>query len=248
MSDQDENLPLPTQLVLISGVSNTGKSASLRNIVNQDQWMYLNTESGKRLPFANNFDAHTITDPYQIHDGFEFAIGDPDIKGIIVDSLTFLMDMFNTKYIYNAADGRAAWADYQQFFKKMLFELVPTFDRPVVFTAHTRSELDEEAGKIITSVPIQGALKNVGVESFFSTIVSTKVVSLKDLEAYQNDMLNITEDDELLGFKYVFQTRLTKKTIGERIRSPMGFFSAKETFIDNDVQVLLNHLNTCYGN
>lgn len=244
----EESLPLPTQLVLISGVSNTGKSASLRNILNQDQWMYLNTESGKRLPFRNDFNSHTITDPYQIHDGFEYAIDDQEVLGIIVDSLTFLMDMFNTKYIYNSADGRSAWADYQQFFKKMLFELVPKFDRPVVFTAHTRSELDETAGQIITSVPIQGALKNVGIESFFSTIVSTKVVSLKELEAYDNKMLNITEDDELLGFKHVFQTRLTKKTIGERIRSPMGFFSAKETFIDNDVQVLLNHLNECYGN
>ena len=34
------------QLVAIVGYSSTGKSASLRNIQNQDKWIYLNTESG----------------------------------------------------------------------------------------------------------------------------------------------------------------------------------------------------------
>lgn len=61
-------------------------------------------------------------------------------------------------------------------------------------------------------------------------------------------MLHITEDEELLGFKYVYQTRLTKQTLGERIRSPMGMFSKEETFIDNDAQVLLDHLKDYYNN
>ncbi|MGV8863227.1 MAG: hypothetical protein ACOH2T_18935 [Pseudomonas sp.] len=60
-------------------------------------------------------------------------------------------------------------------------------------------------------------------------------------------MLTITEDDELVGFKYVFQTRLTKDTYFERIRSPMGLFKVNETFIDNNAQLLLNHLTTYYG-
>jgi hypothetical protein len=60
-------------------------------------------------------------------------------------------------------------------------------------------------------------------------------------------MLTITEDEEELGFKYVFQTRLTKASTGKRIRSPMGMFSKAETYIDNDCQVLLDHLNSFYG-
>lgn len=38
---------LNTQLVLISGYSATGKSASLRNIRNQEKWYYLGCESGQ---------------------------------------------------------------------------------------------------------------------------------------------------------------------------------------------------------
>lgn len=49
-------------------------------------------------------------------------------------------------------------------------------------------------------------------------------------------MLDITEEEKELGFKHVFQTRLTKKSIGERLRSPMGMFSKEETYIDNDAQ------------
>ena len=60
-------------------------------------------------------------------------------------------------------------------------------------------------------------------------------------------MLNITEDEEIDGFKYVFQCRLTKKTVGERIRSPIGLFNRKETYVDNDVQLLLDHINEYYN-
>jgi hypothetical protein len=45
----------------------------------------------------------------------------------------------------------------------------------------------------------------------------------------------------------VFQTKLTKDTVNERIRSPMGLFNTSETFMDNDVQKLLNHLHAYYA-
>lgn len=34
------------QLILIGGLSGSGKSASLRNIKNQEKWYYVNTEAG----------------------------------------------------------------------------------------------------------------------------------------------------------------------------------------------------------
>ena len=40
--DQDTN----DLLVLIAGMSAAGKSASLRNIPNQENWFYMNTEAG----------------------------------------------------------------------------------------------------------------------------------------------------------------------------------------------------------
>lgn len=88
------------QLVLISGFSGTGKSASLRNIPNQDRWIYCNCEAGKRLPFKNNFKTVKVNDPEYVLAAFDEVIEHPDdYDGIIVDSLTFLMDMYESVYV-----------------------------------------------------------------------------------------------------------------------------------------------------
>ncbi|TJX17778.1 MAG: hypothetical protein E5W21_35310 [Mesorhizobium sp.] len=73
-------------------------------------------------------------------------------------------------------------------------------------------------------------------------------MSLLELEKYGSDLLTITDEDRELGFKHVFQTRITKETTGERIRSPMGMFTKEQTFIDNDCQLLLDHLAKFYAN
>ena len=78
-------------------------------------------------------------------------------------------------------------------------------------------------------------------------VISTKKVPLKALRDYNSDLLNITSDEEALGFKYVFQTRLTKDTVGERMRGPLGLFETKETFIDNNAQLVLNRLHEYYA-
>ena len=72
-------------------------------------------------------------------------------------------------------------------------------------------------------------------------------MKLKDLEAYPNDLLKVTLREESLGFKYVFQTQITKDTVQERMRSPMGLFTDAETFIDNDAALVLKRLNEYYA-
>ncbi len=104
----DEINDVNDQLVLICGYSTTGKSASLRNIPDQQNWMYLNTEAGKRLPFKNKFQQYRIEDPYQVHEAFDYAMTLPETKGIIIDSITFLMDMFETMYVLNSSNTMKA--------------------------------------------------------------------------------------------------------------------------------------------
>ena len=235
------------QLVLICGYSATGKSASLRNIRDQQDWVYINSEAGKRLPFKNDFMTLRLDDPETIMLAFDEAINTPSIKGIIVDSLTFLMDMYESQYVLPAANTMKGWSNYNQFFKRLLQEKVVKFGRPVIFTAHVMDTLDEKTMEMRTAVPVKGALKGQGVEAYFSTIVAAKKIPIKDLEDYNSDLLHITEEERELGFKYVFQTRITAKSTGERIRSPMGLFSRNETYMDNDAQILLDHLNKFYS-
>lgn len=245
MSDGTNN-----QLILVAGYSGTGKSASLRNVRDQEDWLYLGTEAGKRLPFKNKFKngGYRISDPFQVMDAFNAGIGNAAIKGICVDSINFLMDMYESQLVLTSPNTMKAWGDYGQFFKELMQQKVVDFDRPTVIMGHNADTLDEVAMEYKTAVPMKGAIgKGSGVEAYFSTVVYARKMPLKDLVGFENDMLTITEDEKEDGFKHVFQTRVTKTTTGGRIRSPMGMFSRKETYIDNDVQILLDRLHTFYN-
>ena len=127
-------------------------------------------------------------------------------------------------------------------------QYVASSTKNVIFLAHTMDILNESEMAMETLVKVKGSIMNQGVESFFSTVVSTKKVPLKALTDYESDMLNITDEEEMLKFKYVYQTKLTKETVNERIRSSYGMWDSKETYIDNDVQLVLDRLHEYYNN
>jgi hypothetical protein len=234
-------------LVLLGGKSATGKSASLMGLENPKGVMYLNCESGKRLPFKAQFQQYVITDPAQIYEAFDHSEKSQDIHTIIVDSQTYLMDMYESIYVRTATNGQKAWGDFAQYFKDLMQIYVARSSKNVIFTAHTLDHLNESEMVMETKVPVKGSLKNNGVESYFSVVLASKKMTLKALEGYKSPLLNITPEEEALGFKYVFQCKLTKDTVGERIRGPLGLFDTKETFIDNNMQLVLNRLREYYG-
>ena len=157
------------------------------------------------------------------------------------------MDMFESIYVLPSTNTMKSWGDYAQYFKKLMQQYVAKSSKNIVFTAHTKTALNEAAMAMETKVPIKGALANQGIEAYFSCIVSTKKVKMKDLEKYSNDLLVTTDRDKALGYKHVFQTNVTAETVQERMRSPMGLFEDSETFIDNDVALVLKRLHEYYA-
>jgi hypothetical protein len=97
------------------------------------------------------------------------------------------------------------------------------------------------------AMPVQGSTKNVGLEAYFSLVIATKKVKIKELEKYDNPLLVITEEERALGYKHVFQTRLTKETSAERLRGPMGMWAVNETYIDNNIQHVIDRLHKYYA-
>ena len=234
-------------LVLLGGKSATGKSASLMGLQNPEGVLYLNCEAGKRLPFKAKFIQKTVTDPLQVNEAFDWAETQPQIHTIVVDSLTYLLDMFESIYVYNNLNGQKAWGDFFQFFKALMQQYVAGSTKRVIFTAHTTDNLNEAEMLMETKVPVKGALKNNGIESYFSVVIASKKVALKALKDYGSALLVITPEEEALGFKYVFQCKITKETVNERLRGPLGLFDTKETFIDNNIQLVLNRLEEYYA-
>ena len=234
-------------LVLLCGKSATGKSASLMGLANPEGVVYANCEAGKKLPFKAKFKQFTITDPLQINELFEWAENQPEVHTIVVDSLTYLLDMYESVYVLNSTNGMQAWGQFAQYFKVLMQQYVAKSTKNVVFIAHTADTLNESEMLKETKVPVKGSLKNNGIESYFTVVVASKKVQLKNLKDYGSDLLNITAEEEALGFKYVFQCKLTKETVNERLRGPLGLFATKETYIDNNMQLVLNKLREYYA-
>jgi len=239
---------LPTNndhLVLVSGPSATGKSTSLMFMDNPEGVMFLACEP-KKLPFKSKFMDLKVLDPLQVYEAMDEAEKMPEVHTIVIDTLTFLTDMYESQYVINSTNTMKAWGDYAQFVKNLMQVYVNRSTKNVIFLAHTRQIMNESEMVMETKVPIKGSLANVGIESFLSTVLSTKKVQLKKLKDYSNDLLTITPEEEALGFKYVFQTRLTKETVDERMRSAMGMWSQQETYIDNNLQYVVNRLHEYY--
>lgn len=213
---------------------------------NQEGVMYLNCEAGKKLPFKAKFKQYTITDPLQINEAFDAAENMEGIHTIVVDSLTYLLDMYESVYVLNSANTMKAWGDFAQYFKTLMQQYVAKSTKNVIFIAHTSDTMNENEMVMETKVPVKGSLKNNGIESYFTIVLASKKVTLKTLKDYKSELLNITPEEEALGYKYVFQTKLTKETVNERLRGPLGLWDTKETYIDNNVQLVMNRLHEYY--
>ena len=253
-SESESEIPADIQpiendnLILLCGKPATGKSAALRSLPDPKGVLYLNCEANKKLPFRSKFYTASITDPDQVEEGFIWAETKPEFHTIVLDSLDFLMNMFESTRIIPASEKqrRAEWQNYAQYFLRLMQHHVARSTKNIVIIAHTHDVLNESEGIMQTKVPIKGAMDKVGVEAFFSCIVSTKKMQVKKLSGYESPMLTLNEMEEALGFKYVVQTKLTKDTVHESMREPMGMWSMKETFIDNDIQHIINRLHEYY--
>lgn len=118
----------------------------------------------------------------------------------------------------------------------------------IILLAHLVEELTPQ-GESKQYVKVKGALATQGLEAFESIVIYSTKKSIEFLEDYGYDpeLLHITDEDRDNGFKYVYQTRVTKDTINSRIRGPMGLFSKNQTYIDNDAELLLQYLESYYG-
>lgn len=243
---EGQPLPVNDNLVMIAGETGTGKSMSLMGMRQDPGILYLNCESGKKLPFKDKFLKVTITDPLDIYAAFEDAEEMDDIHTIVIDTATYMMNMFESVHVIGSDNTMQQWGAYAQFWKNLMQFYVAKSSKNVIILAHTAEVYDKEEMTNKVVVPVKGSLAKEGLESYFSCLIATKKMLIKDLKGFENPYLNITEEEEELGYKHVFQTRLTKATINERIRGPFGMWDRKETYIDNDISNVLNRLHEYY--
>lgn len=233
-------------IVLIMGPPNTGKSTSLMNLSNQERWVYLNTDL-KALPFADRFAKNVeVSDAASILSFIEQIEGKAEISGVVLDTITFLMSMYERQYVTTAIDTQKAWGGYGNFYREFI-HAIKAGTKDYAILAHEAVEHNEQTSQMESRVPVKGAVGRIGVEADFTTILSTKQMPISKLEGYENDLLHITPEEEEDGFKYVFCTRITKESVGQKMRSAIGLWDRKELYIDNDIEQVFNRLKRYYG-
>lgn len=233
-------------IVLVMGRPNTGKTTSLMNMPNQEQYVYLNADL-KDLPFPGNFAANVkISDPMDIGGFIDEIEANDAIAGAVIDTLTFLMSMFERQYVNTATNTQKAWGDYANFYKDLIHK-IKSGTKHYAILAHADIRINEQTADQEEYVPIKGSVGRTGIEADFTTVLASRQVDIKQLEGFENDLLHITEDEEEDEVKYCFETRVTKHTRGAKMRSAIGLWDRKERFIDNDLSKVFARLDDYYG-
>lgn len=96
-------------LLLVAGTAAGGKSSSLRTLKNPERVLYLSAEANKPLPFRDKFKKlqgglNNPNDVFQLFDMFE---KDSNLDTIVIDSITFLMDMFESMNVLTSSNTMA---------------------------------------------------------------------------------------------------------------------------------------------
>lgn len=233
-------------IVLIMGKPNTGKSTSLMNLHNQDKMVYLNTDL-KELPFKSRFLKNVeVSDALDVLAYINEIEQSPQVEGAVLDTITFLMSMYERQYVNGATNIQKAWGDYGIFYKEFI-HAIKAGTKDYAILAHEDTFLNEQSMQMESRVPVKGSVGKIGVEADFTTILSTKQMPIKKLEGHENDLLHITDAEREDGFKYVFCTRVTKESIGEKMRSAIGLWKREELYIDNDLNQVFNRLKQYYS-
>lgn len=96
-------------------------------------------------------------------EAFTAAESMPDIHTIVVDSLTYMLDMYESLYVLNSSNVMKAWGDFAQFFKVLMQQHVAKSTKNAIFIAHTADSVNESEMVLETKVPVKGSLKNNGI-------------------------------------------------------------------------------------
>lgn len=213
------------KMVLIVGSTGTGKTTSLRNLpLEKTAYIDVDRKSIKAFPNMDKFRQWAKLD-YIDHvlPGIDALEADPNIEYVVIDTLSFMLDMFVAQKVDTAADTREAWGQYKKFYKELIHK-IKSGTKSYIILAHDKSSYNEQSMEIKTQAYAQGSIFGQ-VEADFAVVAYThKYVGEDGLPAYG------------------FLVGPTKETLALSAKSPMGMFT-EPLIKNNDVQLLLEAID-----
>jgi len=209
------------KMILVVGPTGSGKTTSLRNL-DKSKTAYIDFDRKAIKAFKDmdkfrewvkiDFVDHLIP-------GLLGLEADPECDTIVIDTLSFALDMFVAQKIDTAADTRAAWGDYKKWYKELI-HLAKASKKSYIFLTHEKSVYNESAMETKTCAYAQGSISGM-IEADFAVVAYThKFVGSDGMPAF----------GMLVG--------PTKDTLALSAKSPMSMFDSP-LIPDNDVNILI---------
>ena len=220
------------KVILIVGPSGTGKSFSLKRLVEEhgDKLAIIDTDGKNMLPFRGKNKVNkwiNPSDPLEINPGVRLLEQDDSIEYIVIDSGSHWLSALEQKYVINSSDSRGAWGKiYQQELRDLFHFATHESKKTWIFIWHTM-EGELRNGRIPIQAAVKGAMKNVSLESFFQIVIYTDVAECDECEE---------------GIKYRFQVKKTKDTRDTSIKTPFDMFDSPYTET-NDIMIVLDAID-----
>ena len=209
------------KMVLVVGKTGTGKTTGLRNL-DKSRTVYIDFDR-KAIKAFRDMDTFREWIKIDFIDHLMPGLGgleaDPECDTIVIDTLSFALDMFVAQKIDTAADSRAAWGDYKRWYKELI-HLAKASSKSYIFLTHAKSTYDEAAMETSTVAYAQGSISGM-IEADFALV------------AYSHKYVN---KDGMPAYGYLVGP--TKDTLALSAKSPMGMFESP-LILDNDVMILL---------
>ena len=208
------------KLILVIGDSGSGKTSSLRNMpLEKTVYIDVDRKSIKSFKGMDKLRDWVKLD-YIDHliPGLKALEADPECEYIVIDTLSFALDMFVAQKIDTAADTRAAWGQYKQWYKELI-HIAKTSKKSYIFLTHAKDIYDEKAMTTKTAAYAQGSIFGI-IEADFAVV------------AYTHKYV-----DEHGMPKYGFLVNPTKETLSLSAKSPMEMFD-EPLIEDNDIMTI----------
>ena len=140
------------KIVLVMGPPSTGKTTSLLKMANTPGVVYINTDL-KAVPFKitkGGMKHIEVSDPMDIHRAIEQIEGMDDVHTVVLDTVTYLMEQYESQYVQTSDDTRAAWGGYSNFYRTFMHE-IKAGTKNYIILSHQASDFNERPKNMIHS-------------------------------------------------------------------------------------------------
>jgi hypothetical protein len=239
-----------SNLVAVVGEPSSGKSYAMKYL--EDPMSVANFDCDlKPNPHRVKYLANIkVASPKEVFEVLQMCIDNPDVKTIVIDTITYLMRTYKTLYVDNAEDTRASWGEYLKYYNKVMLMLKEaSTHKNIIVLAHVSEHFDEVREHNISSMVLQGQAAKSPIGDFCTVVECKSIVITKRFlkSAEGNANLNFTKDELEDGIKYYFVTRKTKTNPATLARSASDLWEREELYVDNSIQILIDKLDKYYS-